>query len=337
MRRPCSHITITQQGAGRNKTIKFSYLADLEINQSVETLTDTCTIKLPRTVSRLGKLINLAEDTINGTQIFKRGDKVEVKLGYDDDLKTRFIGYLKDIKNGIPITLICEDSMFLLKTGKLVKSFPECKLEEVLKFIVPAGMEYKAVDAELGQFKINNASPAKVLESLKSDGYFSYFRNITENGSTRPVLYSGLAYWDIKRKEGKFTYSKNVINWDDLIYRNAEDVILNVKATSIMADNSRVEVEVGDPEGEVRTVFKYKVGKEALKTFAESELQRFKFTGFRGTIPTFGEPAMEKGDIANISGYKYAPDGKYLIKAVKINSGLAGYRQTLTIDQVLTS
>lgn len=337
MLRPASHITFIQQGSGRNLTFSFAYLADLEINQSIDTLTDTCTIKLPRRVYRNGKLINLAEDTMNGQPFFKRGDKVIVKLGYGNTLKTRFIGYLRDIKSGVPITISCDDSMFLLKKGKIKQSFKECKVEDILKAILTEGMDYKAVDCTLGAFNINNASPAKVLESLKSDGVYSYFRNVTKNGETKPVLYAGLAYWADDRKTRKFKFGVNIINGDDLAYRKNEDILLKVKATSIQPDNSRKEVEVGDEEGEVRTVFKYKIGLEDLRQFANSELERFKYTGFRGTIPTFGEPAMEKGDVADISGSEYYPDGKYLIKAVRITSGLQGYKQVLTLDQVLTS
>lgn len=337
MLRPSSHITFIQQGTGRNLTFSFSYLVDVEINQSIETLTDTCTIKLPRTVYRNGKLINLGEDTMAGKPFFKRGDKVIVKLGYGNALKTRFIGYLRDIKSGIPITISCDDSMYLLKAGKIKQSFKEGKLDDIIKAILPSGIDYKAADCTLGQFNINNASPAKVLESLRSDGIFSYFRNITKNGETKPVLYSGLAYWVDDRKEAKFKFGVNIINGDDLSYRKKDDVLLKVKATSIQADNSRKEIEVGDPDGEVRTVFKYKVGADDLRKFAESELERFKYTGLRGTIPTFGEPAVEKGDVADISGSQYYPDGKYLIKAARITSGVQGYRQAITLDQVLTS
>jgi len=337
MVKPCSHIIFTQQGSGRSQVITFDYLCSVEINQSIETLTDTCTITLPRRISYKGRLISLAQDTIDGKAIFKRGDKVEVQLGYDGKLKTRFIGYIKEVKNAIPIQISCEDSMYLLKKGKYSRPNKECSLSELMKDMLPNGLDFHAADMSLGPFRVNQATPAKVLESLKEDGIFSYFRNIVDGNTVKAVLYVGLAFWTDNRKEGKFTFAKNIIHDSDIQYKLDEDVLLKVKATSIMADNSRIEVEVGDDEGEIRTVFKYKIGKEDLQKFAESEMQRFKYTGYHGTIPTFGEPAMEKGDIANITGSQYNPDGKYLIKANKITSGTQGYKQTLTIDQVLTS
>lgn len=339
MLRPASHITFIQQGSGRNLTFSFAYLADLEINQSIDTLTDTCTIKLPRRVYRNGKLINLAEDTMNGQPFFKRGDKVIVKLGYGTTLKTRFIGYIRDVKSGVPITISCDDSMFLLKKGKVNHTFAkECKVEDVLKVIIPSDIEWVALDRNVGAFRTkDNPTPAKILEEFRTNGYSPYFRNITENGATRPVLYVGQAFWVPKRKEGKFIFANNIINGDDLIYRKNEDVRLKVKAISIKSDNSRIEVEVGDEDGEIRTDHYWNKTKDELKKEATIKLEKYKFTGFRGSIPTFGEPAMEKGDVAVISGSNYYPDGKYLIKAVRITCGMQGYKQTLTLDQVLTS
>lgn len=316
--------------------ITFDYLCNVTIDQSIETLTDTCSVTLPRRIKYQGALISLAEDTINGKPIFKRGDKIKIELGYDDVLVTRFQGYLKDVKNAAPIQLTCEDSMFALKTGSYSRANSSCTLEELLKDMLPAGIEFKAADINLGPFRVNQATPAKVLDSLKNDGIFSYFRNITENGTTKQILYSGLPYWTEKRNEHEFVFGKSIINDNDLIYRETEDVKLKVKAISIQKNNSRIETEVGDEEGEIRTVYKYQVSLQDLKLFAQQELERFRFTGYRGAVPVFGEPVVEKGDVIQISGSKYHPSGKYLAKAVKIMSGTSqGYKQNITIEQVV--
>jgi len=340
---PKCHITITQNTTGRSQVIEFDYLVDVDIDQNIETLTDTCTIKLPRKLTWGGTPIAVGDDTVNGKALFKRGDKITIQLGYDNIIKTRFIGYIKSIKSGVPVTLLCEDSMFLLKGKPVTKKFLATTLKDILLYILPVDIEYVAADMTIGDLQITNATPAKILEDLKSQGIFSYFRNITENGITRSVLYSGLAYWVEKRKSATFKFGTNeavknfgLIIKDDLEYVLAEDVSLKVKATSIAADNSRINVEVGDDDGEVRTVFKYKVSQADLTKFANSELERFKYTGYRGSFTTFGEPAVEKGDIAVIEGGKYNPDGSYLIRQVKVSSGLSGYQQTIYLDQILT-
>jgi hypothetical protein len=342
---PKCHITITQNTSGRDKVIEFDYLVDADSDHNIETLTDTGTIKLPRKLTWGGTPIALGDSSVDGKALFKRGDKITVQLGIGNSLKTRFIGFIKSIKSGVPVTLNCEDSMFLLKKNPVTHNFigASVKIEDVLKVILPTGMEYVCADLTIGDLKINASTPAKILEDLKSQGIYSYFRNITENGVTRSVLYSGLAYWPEKREKATFKFGTNepvkgfgLIIKDDLEYVLAEDVSLKVKATAIAADNSRINVEVGDDDGEVRSVFKYKVSKADLTIFANSELERFKYTGYRGSFTTFGEPAMEKGDIAVIEGGKYNPDGSYLIRQVKVSSGITGYKQIIYLDQILT-
>lgn len=343
---PKCHITITQNTTGRNKVIAFDFLVDVDIDQSVETLTDNCIVKLPRNVTWGGKTIALTESKVDGQQLFKPGDKIVIKLGYGNNLKTRFIGYLKSIKSGIPVVINCEDSMYLLKKNPITHNFVGAnnKLDDVLKVILPPGMEYVTADTTIGELKVSAATPAQILENLKTQGIYSYFRNITENGVTRSVLYSSLGYWvDKNRKTATFKYGSNepvigyglIIN-DDLEYKLAEDLVLKVRAESILSDNTRINVEVGDEDGEIRTVFAYNSTKEQLTAFANREMERFKYTGYRGSFTTLGEPAVEKGDIAVIEGGKYNPDGSYLIRQVKVTSGISGYKQTIFLDQVLT-
>ena len=77
----------------------------VSIKRSVELLSDTATITLPGTV--FNKAINI-EDKI------KVGDDVEIKLGYNDNLKEEFKGYLKTIKtDGGSLTLELEDDIYL--------------------------------------------------------------------------------------------------------------------------------------------------------------------------------------------------------------------------------
>lgn len=56
------------------------------------------------------------------------------------------------------------------------------------------------------------------------------------------------------------------------------------------------------------------------------------YNGYRGDVHTFGEPAINHGDIINLVSNKLPErNGKYLVKAVKITDGVDGYFQTLTL------
>jgi hypothetical protein len=331
MKKLSSHITIGNWS--------FDYVVDITINQSIETLTDLCTITIPRKLTWNGAAIAMGDSEINAEPILKKGDKIEIKLGYDDVLKTRFIGYLKEIKSGVPVTLTCEDSMFLLKKGSITKSYPaRHTLKELLTDILPAETDFVVPDGAdmvyLQPVNYTKVTPAKILEELKGDGIYSYFRNITENGVTRPVLYSGLAYWT-NRKERSFKFGYNIIS-DDLTYKRAEDISLKVTAISIDRNNKKIEKTFGDDDGEVRTLHFYELTAADLEIYAQKEIERLKRTGYEGNFVTFGEPAVEKSDVAKITGNEYHPDGSYLIKSLKIEFGQRGYRQTPVLDTLIT-
>ena len=76
----------------------------VKIKTSVEQLSDTATILLPGSV--FNKYLEVESK-------IARGDKVLIKLGYDDNLVTEFEGYIESISTDDgAITLNCEDELF---------------------------------------------------------------------------------------------------------------------------------------------------------------------------------------------------------------------------------
>ena len=117
-------------------------------------------------------------------------------------------------------------------------------------------------------------------------------------------------------------------------YRRAEDIKLKVKATSVDRNNKRIELEMGDKDGEEISVFVYNVDHDALKVFAEKALDQYKYTGYQGSIETFGEPVVHKCDVAHIE-ISDGNGGDYLIKKVEVNFSINGYRQKIELGPVL--
>ncbi|MCH4832843.1 hypothetical protein E5F92_009215 [Flavobacterium columnare] len=70
MLRLSSEITIESQ-----KTWFFTYLANCNVVQDTGTLTDTCTLELPKNIKWEGYLVK------NGKLPIKRGDRITIKLG----------------------------------------------------------------------------------------------------------------------------------------------------------------------------------------------------------------------------------------------------------------
>ncbi len=77
----------------------------VEITRDTEKLTTEAKITMPKKVKWDGA------DEIP----VKRGDTVTISLGYNDNLQTAFVGYVRDVGFKTPIVITCEDEMFKLK------------------------------------------------------------------------------------------------------------------------------------------------------------------------------------------------------------------------------
>ena len=308
------------------QTWKFNAINNCSIVEDTATLTDTCELILPKKVEWQGE-----KDF--GLPI-KRGDKITVKLGYDGNLKTRFTGYIRTVDTKKPVKIMCEDGMFLLKTVEAKKKgYAKVTLKQLITDLLEGtDVAFELIDDDivLGPYRITKNTVAEELNEIKAEfGLRAYFRT----KDTISKLYIGFTYPFDSRRTEDFIYGQNLIS-EDFVYRIAEDVKIKVKAISVDAKNKRIEVETGDKDGELYTVYKYDVGKDELKKFADTELVRFKTTGFKGNFETFGEPYVNKCDIAHIKASD-KNKGNFLIKKLEVDFGMNGYRQKIEIGQPL--
>ncbi|WP_094157882.1 hypothetical protein, partial [Flavobacterium psychrophilum] len=226
-----------------SQTWKFNALNNCTIVEDMATLTDTCELILPKRVDWQGaKHFELP---------IKRGDKITVKLGYDGNLKTRFVGYIRTVDAKKPVKIMCEDGMFLLKTVETKKKgYKKVALKQLITdLLAGTGIDFLLVDGDisLGSYRMLKDTVAEELNEMKSKyGLRAYFRTI--NGQSK--LYVGLGYPFDNRKKESFIYGQNLIS-EDFVYRIAEDVKIKVKAISIDDKNKRTEIETGDKDGEL--------------------------------------------------------------------------------------
>lgn len=337
-----SKISITND---EGKNINFSFVHSIEIESSYENLTDTCKITIPRKLTFEDKQLFTGD-----TPIFKRGDKIEVSIGYVPNLTKVFSGYIKNVGSNVPTVLECEDEMYLLKQytvnypskvglrersakGKLLKH-PQVipfsvKLDELLDYcLTDHDISYEIVDnIDLGSFRVINATPASVLDKLKSEyGLYSYFRD--------GILHVGFANDASVTSEAEFKMEEVIINSDTLEWQRAEDVRIKCVAISIYPDNTKSDpIEFGDADGNQITIHKYNMDAKSLEFAAKQWIAENKYTGFRGEVETFGEPVMKHGDRLKLTSIKLPErDGTYLIKKVKrVYSVDSGNHQIFTL------
>lgn len=307
------HAKIEIQG---DKSWDAPFVTSVEIMRDTEKLTDECKITLPKRIKWDG-----------AAQIpVKRGDRVKVWTGYGDDMELAFVGYVRSVGIKTPIVLTCEDEMFQLKQMPCVKkAYKNVTLETLLK---DQGLEGVKVFGEqnLGQFRVTDDTVAALLGRLQESGIRSFYRY--EDGT--PVLYVGVIFERDTKPSQVFATGVNIISDSSLEQQQAANIRLCIKAVSIMPNNKKIKVEVGDKDGEHRTLHTYNKSESELKAWAEQEIQRLKVDGLTGSFTTFGYRLVDKLDAVGIKidGNKM---GVYQVKKNVIKYGTGGYRQEITL------
>lgn len=291
----------------------------VKIESSWEMLTDTATIVLPRNVRDFDKL--------NVKQIFKKGDPIEIYLGYDENLLLEFTGFIREVSADIPIKIKCDDYMYLLKKHTVNVSMRSTKLSDLIKLIVPEGIEVDVADINIGTKRFPNTTAAKILEELQENNIYSYFKG--------KKLIVGKIYSDDVAEVVIFNFSKNVVD-NNLQYKNKEDVIIKIIATSTLPKGRKLKAEFGDDFGQEQHLSYYNITLKAeLLKLAKADYDKYKVEGFDGNITGFGIPSVAHGMKAQIISYQY-PDRKglyYVKKVTKEFDESPKYRQTIELDK----
>lgn len=295
----------------------FDFVNAVEITRDTEKLTTEAKITMPKKVKW---------DKADKIPV-KRGDSVKISLGYDDNLQTAFVGYVRDVGFKTPIVITCEDEMFKLKqmpTKK--KAYRSVSLETLLK---DQGISYRLNimgEQALGAYRVTADTVAALLGKLSEQSIRSFFRY--EDGA--PVLYCGVLFERDTRPAQVFKTGLNIISDQSLQQQKAENMRLRVKAVSLMPDNKKIKVEVGDADGEHRTLHTYNKTESELKAWAEQEIKRLKRDGLTGSFTTFGHTLVDCLDAIGIviDGVK---SGVYQVKKNIVKYGDGGYRQEITL------
>ena len=316
-------------------TKKFSGVFEVEIKRSITNLGATCTIKVPTTATM--KQTDGSRLNVLTAQVIKRGDAVEVELGYNNKFNKEFSGYVTRVNFTRPLEVECEDALFLLRQKSIAKTYNEkdkATLEKVLADIT-AGTGIKV---DTGTLKINIS---KLILATKTGGEVS--RDLALNDvlsryglvgyfDTAQGLFVGLRQGK-KGKTVRLRIGWNTIKDDELKYHAAEESKVKIKAIYVNKLGTRTEIEVGDKDGSARTVFLTDVADATqLKTLAQNELAKWKFDGYAGKITAFLEPFAEPGCIMRITDPQYSQrSGDYYCDGIEVTFGTNGARRKIEL------
>lgn len=301
-----------------------------------------------------------------------RGDKITVDIGYSYFKPTqgdsfdrtqvvqktarRFSGYITKIRNDSPMQFECQDNMYALKQTKVenktwnvdgVTYTLETMLKEMLsKSDFPDAKNFTIrtdnYKHTIQKFYTQGYTMAQVLDDLRKNYHLEsfFYGNELRCGIIR--------YYPEDRVEHEFNFQKNIVS-DNLDYQRADDVRIGIVAKSInkvelVTTNSagkqktkhkELKVNVGDQDGEIRTLFFWGITDPAeLKRQAEAKLPYLKYEGFRGSFLTFALPYVKHGDsVRFINPYIPEQNGTYLVKKVEnIDTNEQGAMQEIFLD-----
>lgn len=285
-------------------------------------------ITLPRNIrlyNKEGKTVATSEEAFK--KLFKRGDKVSIAWGYNNQPVKEFEGYITTVSADIPVVLEFEDEMFKIKRLPVNFSSPNITLQQLLETIIP-GYEIDALEGTtLGAVRLPKTQVGPVLEKLETDwGLYTYWKD----GKVR----SGKYYvTETDTAIETFHLERNCVS-TALNYKRKEDVKLKIKAVSTLPNGSKIEVDgIGDVDGDERQLTFYNVTDvKELEALAQIEYKRFKVDGFDGNFTAFGTPSVTHGMKCRlISGLFKEREGIYYIESVRKSFGIDGIRQEISL------
>lgn len=318
--------------------LTFDFVTNVEIISSWKTGTDTAKITLPRKVwIKNGPKEDPAKDGI--LQHIKQGDRVTIKLGYDGDLRQEFEGFVSSIKPDVPLEIFCEDYMYYLKRVTVSENKKNISLEELVKFFVSDYDKERNKETDpakrwpeiavnvpqktmIGSFTGKGKTISQALEDLKNEGIYSFFRGNT--------LHVGFQAEFARGEQYKFGFQENIIS-NDLTYRLTKDIKIKIHAISNMPNGDKIEVEVGDKDGNTQTMTRYNYDKERLEKAANDLLKSQKRDGYNGSFTTFGV-RIEHGDTVLLVDDEYPErtEQAYEVDTVITTFGEKGFRRKIT-------
>ncbi len=305
---------------------RLKLLEKVNVKRSVELLADTATITLP------GAVFN---KTIEIENKLKVGDEVTILLGYNDDLKEEFKGYLKTIKtDGGSLALECEDGLYLFRKSVRDEELKNVNVNTILNDICSqvGGFSVSCdYDFSYEKFVIDNATGYDVLKKIQEEASPNIYLKDT-------VLHVHPQYAEIFG-EVVYNFRTNIENkGTDLKYKGRDDRKLLVVVESTDKTGKTIKVEKGATGGDKTTVkLSGVVDKASLEAKAQQVLDARVYDGYEGNIQSWLIPYVDAGYKAKIidDDYEYK-NGTYYVISVETDFSQSGGIRKITLGKRLS-
>lgn len=312
--------------------------ASVEWQCSVTDITDTCTIVLPlssyvsTTDAETPADVLMYRDTVRLSSVdkcmFHSGDSVVVRLGYDNDNRTVFSGFVRRIDMGDALSVVCEGYASLLADKYFTKSFRTTTLRDILAYITagtPIKLSPKIDTLKLDNVTFNNASGLKIIEWLQKECAC----RVCFYGDT---VYAGASQYAVNTGSVSLRLGWNTMSAEELKKDTEEAVQINIIEKNQAGTVKRTKSEAGRyssvREVKVRAGMPAEFLRRALAEMQEDENSK----GYEGSVTAFLQPYAEKGMKCTVADPRFPErSGVYFIEEVKGSFSASGGRQTLKL------
>lgn len=336
-------------------------LVSLSATFSRKNISAQCRIQLPFHLIRFknGTRYYTSGSRITPSAILlQTGSMIEVVAWYESFGKklpdvTIFKGYVREVVDGYPATLVCEDLCFPLKFGSINKDWKTAtQLQTAAKECIRIGNEAFIRYREARGFTDNSAVPLlKLAESESASAEFTLgvytgvsphtalshimrlwnlYTNVDDSGN----FYMGLGFTQasplaatVKLSGAINVVGRNIVPKESL-FENYQ-VIVN----GMTQNGNKISVQVGDSYGERKEFSRISlVTKEGLSSFACSVLNELKAAKNSGTITTLLYPVVNVLDYIEYDDTVFDSfSGSYYVIGKSYTIGDNGIRQELSV------
>ncbi len=262
-------------------------------------------------------------------KLYRRGQKIEIFLGYNDKLKLEFSGYIKEVKtDNEGMSIECEDGLFLFRKPVPNKVFKNTSIVEIANYLIKnIDPSFKLVcDYNIGyeKFTIHKADAIDVLQKIQEETSADVF---FDTGKKELHIHGAYMY---KTGEAFYSLQKN-IETSSLEYKTAEDRKIEMTVESVGTDGKTINYTTGTTGGE-RIIKKVgRMSKSAIKVIADVEYKNRMSSSYVGSFDTWLIPYVEPGYTIGIDDEDFPEkDDLFYCESVTTNFSENGGKRTVT-------
>ena len=361
------HIEIEDK---KGSFVEVPFVYEVTIEKTIANLSDTATVSFAIFNFNQHIFIKDLDESENKLyKLFRRGQKIRIFLGYNEELRLEFVGYIKDITTDeSSAKLICEDELFIFREKNIPnKTFTPANVKQiaqhVCRIINPKIKVVCEYDMGYEKFTIIDATGFDVLSQLQQDtGANIFFKSVFSNAIGNTVqmdesnfrnqlsgyeyqissdnskfkesdleLHISMPYMKKNTKEDCAFSLQHNIETSQLQYVDSEDNKVKVKVISVSINGEMRTEEFGSTGGTEKEIKVNRLSKAEMKKRAKMEHFKLIQPHYTGTFDCWLIPYVEPNYSIIIDDEDFPEkDGVYNVDSVTTSYSEAGGRRTIT-------